>query len=398
MTDESSNEISFKTYHPFSELEKIQELWLDLEKRSEHSYFTSWGWISVWLASLPSDIKITLHVGYQNQQPMVAFFLGERKSRKYRFLPTASFALNATAHHYYDNLYIEYNSILYDSSVNINFNTILRYLLNLGWDELLLSGVSHKFVADFNFLREKEKKFHVLVTQDTNSFYVNLQKIRDDDMDFLKSLSSNRRSQIRRSLKQYQSHGDIHIQEAASIQEALVFLDQLAHYHQSEWKKRGWAGAFANEYLYQFHKDLIQKRFEKDEIQLLHIYTDQMDIGYIYSFVYNGDVLFYQSGFNYQENNNYRPGLISHYLAILHNAKKNMKTYDFLAGDSSYKQTFASDSKPLYWLRVYKNKPRYQLDKTLLRLKNKSGLNNSLSVNLKKIITSLKNIVMRRTK
>ncbi|MFN3490635.1 MAG: GNAT family N-acetyltransferase, partial [Anaerolineales bacterium] len=154
----------------------------------------------------------------------------------------------------------------------------------------------------------------------------------------------------------------------------LAFLDQLTHYHQHEWQKRGWAGAFANEYLYQFHKDLIQNRFIKNEIQLLHIYTDQMDIGYIYSFVYNGDVLFYQSGFNYQENNNYRPGLISHYFAILHNAQKNMKTYDFLAGDSSYKRTLANDSKSIYWLCLYKKKWRYILEKISAQIKCKIQL------------------------
>jgi len=365
MTNQPEGEITFQTHNPFSEFEKTQEIWLDLEKRSPHGYFTSWGWVSVWLQSLPPDSKITFHVGYQNQQPVAAFFLGERKSRKYKFLPTVSLALNATANHYYDNLYIEYNSILYDSSAVVNFDVILRYLLNLSWDELILSGVTHKFVSDFQILSQQPKDYFILLSEETNSFFVNLQKIRDDNMDFLKSLSANRRSQIRRSLKQYQSHGNIHVHEAASIEEALAFLDQLAHYHQAEWKKRGWAGAFANEYLYQFHKDLIKKRFSKNEIQLLHIYADQMDIGYIYSFVYNGDALFYQSGFQYQENNHYRPGLVSHYLAILHNAKKNMKTYDFLAGDSPYKRTFATDSQPMYWVRLYKNKWRYFLEKAI---------------------------------
>ncbi|MFN3490738.1 MAG: hypothetical protein ACK40V_00810, partial [Anaerolineales bacterium] len=208
MSDESSTEISFKTYNPFLEFEKVQELWLDLEKRSTHSYFTSWGWVSVWIKSLPPDSKITLHVAYQNQRPVVTFFLGERKSRKYKFLPTVSFALNATAYHYYDNLYIEYNSILYDSSAKVNFNAILRYLLNLSWDELLLPGVTHTFAADFRLL-EPNKSYYTLLTEDTNSFFVNLQKIRDDGMNFLKSLSSNRRSQIRRSLKQYQTAGNI---------------------------------------------------------------------------------------------------------------------------------------------------------------------------------------------
>ncbi|MBL8092510.1 MAG: hypothetical protein JNJ43_19405, partial [Anaerolineales bacterium] len=59
-------------------------------------------------------------------------------------------------------------------------------------------------------------------------------------------LSSNRRSQLRRSLKQYGAEENIHIHESATVEEALGLLNKLAEYHQIEWKKRGWDGAFAN--------------------------------------------------------------------------------------------------------------------------------------------------------
>lgn len=386
MNNSNADGLIFKTINPFSDMKFVEELWTDLQKRSVHSYFNSWGWVSTWLLSLPSDIRITFHVGYQNQIPVVAFFLGERQKRNYILLPSRVFALNATAYPHYDSLYIEYNTILYDTSALINFDNIMNYLLTLTWNELSLLGMSHKFATDFDLTEDKKRPFYLLRDHDTNSFFVDLQKIRDIDMNFLQLLSSNRRSQIRRSLKQYETSGKIRIQEAASTQEALDLLDKLVQYHQMEWKKKGWAGAFANQYLYQFHKDLIKNRFPKGEIQLLHIYTDQMDIGYIYSFVYKKEILFYQSGFNYQDNNNYRPGLISHYLAILHNAQNGMKTYDFLAGDSTYKRTLATDSIPMYWIKLYKSKWRYILENTVLKIKTKVKSNPFILVAIKKII------------
>lgn len=363
------SQLRFETINPFSDIRVVEELWTDIQKRSVHSYFNSWGWISTWLANLPSDSKITFHVGYQAQTAVVAFFLGERKSRKYGVLPSRSLALNATAHPYYDILYIEYNAVLYDSSISINSNSIINYILSLGWDELILPGISHKFAFEFNLIEKQARPFHVLMDHDTSSFYVDLQKIRDVSMNFMQLLSSNRRSQLRRSLKQYEANGKIHIHEAISIEEAIDLYNKLIQHHQLEWKKRGEAGAFANQFLYQFHKDLIEKRFTKGEIQVLHIYTDEMDIGYIYSFVYDRDILFYQSGFNYQDNNNYRPGLVSHYLAILHNTQKGMKTYDFLAGDSSYKRTLSTDSIPIYWIKLYKSNWRYRLEDVSLKIK-----------------------------
>lgn len=363
------SELTFQTINPFSNIKLVEELWTDLQKRSVHSYFNSIGWISTWLESLPSDTKITFHVGYQAQTVVVAFFLGEKRNVKYGVLPSKSFSLNATAYPQYDILYIEYNSILYDSSRSVNLNSIISYILSLGWDELILPGISHKFASEFHLLEKQERPFFVLVDQDTTSFYIDLQKIRDANMNFMQLLSSNRRSQLRRSLKQYESNGKIHIQEATSVDEAIDLYNKLIQYHQLEWNKRGETGVFANQFLYTFHKNLIEKRFAKGEIQLLHVYSDEMDIGYIYSFVYDGDILFYQSGFNYQDNNNYRPGLVSHYLAILHNAQKGLKTYDFLAGDSSYKRTLSTDLRPMYWINLYKNNWQYLLEDTLLKIK-----------------------------
>jgi CelD/BcsL family acetyltransferase involved in cellulose biosynthesis len=88
-----------------------------------------------------------------------------------------------------------------------------------------------------------------------------------------------------------------------------------------------------------------------------------MTIGYLYNLVYDKNVLFYQSGLNYSGSNIYRPGLISHYYAIIHNAQKGMDVYDFLAGDSDYKKSLSTNSCRMYWARLVKGKPRLYLGK-----------------------------------
>jgi hypothetical protein len=361
----------FKKINPFSHKEETQKIWLDLQQRSQHSFFNSWGWISVWLNNLPENMIVFLHVGYIKDNPVCAFFLGEKRGKGFPFLSTRSFSLNATANPYYDNLYIEYNSVLHDSSKGNYFGEILEYMLSLDWHELHFNGISHQLATDFKLFDEKSKSaFSLIRKEDTVSFFVDLQKIAGGEKDFLQLLSSNRRSQLRRSLKQYETNGKIQVDVAKSTEEAIEFLEKLAHLHQIEWTKRGRPGSFSNQYFNQFHKQLIENQFDKGEIQLLHIYTDQMEIGYLYFFVYDSQVLFYQSGLHYHENdNNYRPGLVSHYLAILHNLSKGMKSYDFLAGDSNYKQTLSTDSVPMYWMIVYKNGWRYWLAQSVSKIK-----------------------------
>src|SRR6185436_1937364 len=238
------------------------------------------------------------------------------------------------------------------------------------WDEFNLPGIGDDF---FSLLMASGQltapRFHALLEETTNSFYVELQKIRDVEMDFLRLLSSNKRSQLRRSIKEYERDGKIQIEEAETLEQALFMFEGLVAFHQEEWNKRGKPGVFSNKYVYQFHIDLIRSRFDLKEIQLLQIRNEKMTIGFLYCFVYQDEVLFYQCGFCYTDGNVFRPGLISHYYAILHNAGKNMKTYDFLAGAEVYKSSLSTNSNPVHWLRWMKSGIRLALTKRLRDLR-----------------------------
>jgi CelD/BcsL family acetyltransferase involved in cellulose biosynthesis len=252
-------------------------------------------------------------------------------------------------------------------------NNIINYLDMAGWDEIRLPGISAEFAHDLKLFNSNDSiaGVSVLVDESMPSFFVDLQKVRDAGTDFLKLLSANKRSQIRRSIKQYELDGEIRLHEAQTSEEALAMLDQLAVLHQLEWTSLGKPGAFANQYLYQFHRDLIRSRFDEKEMQLLHIHNEKMTIGYLYCFVYENRVLFYQCGFNYLADNNYRPGLVSHYFAVLHNAVAGRSIYDFLGGDSAYKSSLSTDSTSIYWVRLIRNKNRLMLEKLVVALKHR---------------------------
>lgn len=364
----------FRSYRPFSNLDFVRGIWLDLLSNSPHSYFTSWGWISTWVNSLPHNYDVEFIVAFDHERPVIAFFLCRRTPKRYGFLSSRILSLNSTGDRYYDELYIEYNSILYDPTVVPNPNVIVSYLNTSAWDEIRLPGISEEFAQGMQLFSSDGRMggAGILIDDSMHSFFVDLQKVRDAGMDFLKLLSANKRSQIRRSIKQYELDGKIKLQEAQTSEEALAMLDQLAVLHQLEWTREGKSGAFSNEYLYQFHKDLIRSRFDEKEIQLLHVHNEKMTIGYLYSFVYQGRVLFYQCGFNYLADNNYRPGLVSHYFAVLHNAAEGRSVYDFLAGDSAYKSSLSTDATSMHWVRLVRSGNRLAFEKLVVALKKRA--------------------------
>lgn len=363
--------LTFKHYNPFAEIDVVKTVWLTLLNKCRHSYFVSWGWISTWINSLPEDTGIQLIVGYLKNEPVLAFFIGRDKQKRYMILPTRIMSLNATANPFFDEITIEHNSILFDPTALLYKESLYRYLRQLSWDEFTLPGISSEFVSDFKIFEVSTRHFYITIDRVSNSYYIELQKIRNSGMDYLHLLSAKKRSQIRRSIKQYETDGTIQIRQATNAEEALSMLDKLAFLHQQAWQNRGKEGSFSNKYFYQFHNELIRNRFSSNEVQLLHIFNDNTTIGYLYNFIYAGKILFYQSGYNYSMGKNYRPGDVSLYFAIMHNAKQNLSIYDFLAGDQEYKRSLATDSAPMYWARLIKAKNRYNIEMSIIKTKQK---------------------------
>ena len=357
----------YKLFNPFDEFDVTKTIWVDLLKRCDSSFFTSWEWISTWIHSLPKDTDLQLVVGYFDEQPVLAFFIGRHQRTRHGFLPTKAIVLNTTGNPYFDKLTIEYNSILFDSRVIKDKDSLFRFLSGLPWDEFVLPGISQEFISSLDFF--SNRYFPVITDRSSESHFVDLQKIRDSGMDYLILLSANRRSQIRRSIKEYEKDGKIQCQQAASSEEALSMLNELARLHEQAWQSRSVTGAFSNKYFSQFHKDLIANYFDTGNIQLLHVFNERETIGYLYNFIYCRKVLFYQSGLNYSAGNQYRPGLVSHYFAILHNVARNIDTYDFLAGDADYKKSLGTNSVPMYWIRLIKSNSRYRLETNTIKIK-----------------------------
>jgi CelD/BcsL family acetyltransferase involved in cellulose biosynthesis len=111
--------------------------------------------------------------------------------------------------------------------------------------------------------------------------------------------------------------------------------------------------------------------FARNEVQYLRLRAGDTTFAYLYNFVCAGNAHFYLSGIDYSVGEQYRPGLLAHWLAIERNLSAGHHSYDFLAGDARYKRSLCTGQDRTVWLVLQRPRWRLQLEGFARRLKNR---------------------------
>jgi Acetyltransferase (GNAT) domain len=347
-------------------LKRIREIWESLEESANTSYFLSWGWIENWITSLPDHIKPELVVFLEGNDPHLAFFLGKANLLRKHLFKSRGWFVNATGIPAFDR-YIEYNGFLCRQPEALQFIDIVKSLPD-SWDEFYLPGLDARSFPGTATL-DHISPYKTIVDDDLVSPFVDLDAVRTQGGDYLSLLSANTRAQVHRSYRLYEKTAPVQLEVARDILSAMDIFHELVSLHEETWTNRNREGAFSSDYMIQFHTQLIQRRFEYDEIQLLRIRCENDTIGCLYNFIYKNNVYFYQSGIHYNLDKRLKPGLVAHVEAIRHNATAGRKIYDFLGGESRYKMSLATHQNRLIWVRLQKHLPKFRIENTLKTFK-----------------------------
>jgi len=352
---------------PSKELPRIKSIWCEFCASADVTYFLSWGWVENWLTCLPEDSRPQLAMICQDGSPVVIFFLKKNHFIRKRLFTSRGWFVNAIGKPVYDNIWIEYNRFLHLLSENISLRKIIA-LLPDPWDELLLPGLDTKsFPGDA--LENPLVGYNIVIQSRSPSPYVDLAEVRAKQGDYISLLSSNTRSQIRRSYRLYEARGPVILEVAETVNGALRIFEEMLKLHQYTWGARKIESPFASEFVIHFHKTLIQKRFDSGEIQLLRIRAGNSTVGCLYNFDYKGNVYFYQSGMDYEADRRLKPGFVAHVEAVKYNAMAGRRVYDFLGGIERYKTSLATHENSLVWVKIQKPRLRFLFENHLKLLK-----------------------------
>lgn len=344
--------------------ERAAGLWRGLERRARASYFLSFAFVERWLAALPEPRRPRLHALWRGNELLALFFLGARRVTRHLVLPSRARYLNTTGDARFDQLTLEHNGLLCEPGAQIGLSEWLEVLPG-PWDELFLPALASDGFPG-RALTEAITGGRVLVERTVDSPFVDLARVRAAPGGYVSLLGKNARAQVRRSERGY---GSVRLELASCPQHALDILTELVDLHERHWRAQGDPGAFADPWFLEFHRQLIRLRFSHGEIQLVRVRSASATVGCLYNFVWQGRVLFYQSGLATSGDPRLKPGYLCHARAVEHNAASGHDVYDFLGGDARYKRSLATGSSSLIWARIQKPLVRFAVERRLRRFR-----------------------------
>ena len=355
---------------PVVDLDRLGDVWRELEPRSEASFFQSWGWIGCWLRHLGPDRQPLAAIAERDGRTVGLGVFVACRGKQRRTLGARRLRLHESGEPVLDAVCIEHNGLLADRAHAPAVWTAILATLKCapGWDELVFGGLDRR-TAELCIAAARALDLGIVVRRRRASAHLDLEGLGRSGRTMTDLLSRNTRQQLARARRLYQASGPLRLHAAQSAGEALAMLDRLKAWHQRTWQRRGRPGCFASPVFEAFHRDLIRSRFRHGEILLLCASAGERSFGYLYNFARSGHIYAYQSGFDYTDDGRLKPGLVSHALAIEHALRDNVVVYDFLAGENRLKASFASDREEMVWLALQRRTARAWLERRVAGLK-----------------------------
>ena len=168
---------------------------------------------------------------------------------------------------------------------------------------------------------------------------------------YLEQLSSNFRSQVRRSYKQIRGDGqpEFHYVEPT---EAESFAGELVRLNRSRIQAKGETSSLEDECFRNFLNEVIPYMASQGIAWMDTIVRDSEVLGAALHFVHGDTVYFYMGGFD-DKASKIRPGTALFALAMQRGIERGHSRYDFLRGDEPYKYRWSATDVITHNVAIY---------------------------------------------
>jgi hypothetical protein len=343
------------------DLNLLRKHWLDIQNSEEQPFFLTWSWISAWISTYnPQFFVVTASI---DDSPVAIGLFTKSIQKRKGFISSHQIRLHQMGEPLKDQIWMEYNDfICLNKHRKSAVNACLAALDNDDhWDELVLSMMStHR--AEEVVSENKQATLGIY----RPCYAVNLDDVRESQLNYIESLTANTRYQIRRALRIYnKDFGPVRLEVAKTRQEAIDYFHLAAPFHIARWVDSG----YLNPQFIKFHENLINQSYERGSIELLKISAGDNTIAIMYYQLESENVYFYLHGLNYDGDKKLKPGLVAHALATEYFIDRGMKKYDYMGGYSQYKEQLAEISEELTTVVIQRPRPRFKVENVMRNMK-----------------------------
>jgi len=338
---------------PATQRPAAEQVWRVLEDRLGPSagLACGWTWTETWLEHFGDVVPHRFLVAERDGTPVGAALLTEGVGRRRGPFAVRTLHVGTAGEPEGEGVFVEYNRLLTAAGDRVGFARALVAAVRRQprWEELRLDGFA---VDDAEALQLAEPRLEVTRLPCPT---MDLESVRAAGGDVLGALRSSVRWRIRRSLR---ALGPIQDELAGDTASALAIFDELVGLHQARWAAAGQPGVFAYDRVRAFHRALIPKLIERQDVVLFRVRAGGATVGCLYGHVEHGRLLAYQSGLARSADNRIKPGLVVHARCMQVCLERGLREYDLLAEADRYKQELATTQRELIWAYAPRLRPR----------------------------------------
>ena len=318
----------------------IEKEWTRVYERSDAAFFLSPTWQETLLSLKPATIDTYCVRVFDDLRGVYGVALASTAPRA-KFTHAREARLHESADASLDRIYVEYNDILLERDAPAEAReAAIEALIGAmpAVEEFVFRNMRPAFCAAAHMVAERlELSLDDAASQPTYSI-----DLGGDPFD---QFSHALRAKIRRAIRRYEERGPVRLVRPESEGERAVAWTELMRLHAQTWSRRGVEGAFGARDFTAFHERLVERHPEKTDF--LRILAGDETIGVLYNIIDRDAARNYQSGFQYESDNQLAPGFVAHALAAQRYRERGFSSYDMMAGDAEYKRRLGAKGESL---------------------------------------------------
>ncbi len=324
--------------------QEVKALWNEIYAHDEQaSAFMSWEWMSSWKNHFSDNRELRfIYARDEDNRPVAALpimtepaaLLGLPFAKRAQLLGADSLACS------------EHLGFLLKTGID---NTILHQLLSYVWQHC---GNRNYFL--FSEIDKGSREMEIVsewsqaqtIKQEIKSHGGCWQtKLPDSWDDFLSTLSSNFRQQIRRSLRKIDSSSSFSVRQITDRNEVALAAEKLMDLNRKRMTGKGVNSCFNSKVMRDFFLEMSTEMVCAERAWMDALYMDEEIVAASLHLADKNMVAYYQGGFD-EKFAKQKPMVVLFATAIQRAIKQKKRIYDFLGGNEAYKQRWGATLRP----------------------------------------------------